>query len=530
VLNEGSAVITSVGSWKIGLTANALGIKDAAANLAGYSTASPTDVARPIPTGPPKLLDASPVNGKIDRFTITMSESLGTYTANHTAPWTLTGVPSGGTILAPTVSSSVLTVTLTEGPGAADTSVGAMTVAMASDPSGLDDPSGNVAVAIAEIAPLDLAKPFKLSQNAYDGDGNGKFDRVEVTFSEVLADYTAGTTPWATSTALPVGATLDQVTVSGPVATLRYNEGTAKATAVGSWRIVLTADAAGIRDAASNLVVYAATALTDKAAPVLVSITMLDAALGDGTVDRVTAVFSESLVTTGTARAYWTLTGVPSGGTLSSISIGSTTPTIATLTLTGATVVDTTVGSFAIALAPAPALDGIRDAANNLSSFAARAPIDGAGPAPAGLTDTNVGTEGRIDPGDSLTIALSEPLGPAVTLPSTVTVSLDDPVGGTVDNLTIPGILSGARSTGSNTYISADGTGAAFEGSTVVLSDDRKRITITVGPTCTGTACAAGLGTQLTAISLSVLLDATLRDAGAAAPPIVAKSFTIRLF
>jgi hypothetical protein len=523
VVNEGTALSTAPGtSWKVGITANAGGVRDAAANLTAYTSTTLGDGARPVPTGPPKLLDQS-LNGKVDRFTITMSESLGTYTAG-TTPWTLADVPSGGTILTPTVSTTTVTVTLTEGAGAADTTVGAMTVAMATDANGVRDPTGNAALAIATVAPLDLAKPARLVNNAYDDDGNGKFDRVTVSFSENLEPYTAGTTGWIFAVP-PTGMVLNNVTVSGTVATLAFDEGTTKTTAVTTtWKIGLAANAAGIRDAAGNLTAYAGVVLIDKASPVLVSMTMQDAVGGDGTVDRVQAVFSESLSTT-TLKTNWTLTGVPSNGTLSTVGASSAT---VTLTLTGATVIDTTVGSFAIALAPAAT--GVKDAANNLASFAATAPVDGAGPAVTAVTDANGTADGRIEPGDSLSFALSEPLGPAVSLPSTVTVNLDDPVGGTVDNLTIPGILSGARSTGSNSYIVADGTGAAFGASTVLLSDDRRSITITVGPTCAGTACATGLGTQLTAVSLSVLLDASLRDAAGAAPPILAKTFVIRLF
>jgi hypothetical protein len=526
LLNEGTGITTGPGtSWKVTLSANAAGIRDAADNRTNYAAATLGDMARPIPLGPPKLYDAAPtvLNGKVDRFTITMSEFLGTFTAGA-APWTLAGVPSGGTTSSTSISTNTVTVTLSEGAGAADTTVGAMTVAMASDPLGLRDLAGNVALAIPAIAPLDLAKPARLLHEAYDDDGNGKLDRLTATFSETLAPYTAGNTGW-TFVSPPTGMTLNNVTVSGTVATLAMNEGTAKLTSVASaWRVGLTANAAGIRDVAGNLTNYSSLTLLDRAAPVMVTTTLQDIVGGDGVVDRVAVLFSETL-SVSTLRTNWTLTDVPSGGTLTTAA-ASTTSML--LTLTGGAVVDSTVGSMTVALAANAT--GVKDAANNLASFAAVTPIDGAGPAPAIISDTDGAIDGRIEPGDSVSFTLSEPLGPAVTLPSTVTVTIDDPVGGTFDFLQIPGILSGSRTLSSNEHIVADGTSAVFDGSTVLLSGDRQTITITVGPTCTGTACGAGIGTNTVIHTFGVLLDPALRDQFGVAPPTAVKNRLIRLF
>lgn len=71
------------------------------------------------------------------------SETLQTYTA-AIAPWTLTNVPSGGTLSTVALSSATLTLTLTEGAGLADTTVGTMTVAMATNAAGARDAIGNL--------------------------------------------------------------------------------------------------------------------------------------------------------------------------------------------------------------------------------------------------------------------------------------------------------------------------------------------------------------------------------------------------
>ena len=120
--------------------------------------------------------------------------------------------------------------------------------------------------------------------------------------------------------------------------------------------------------------------------------TMLDVN-ANGKVDRATAVFSETLAAYTAGTTPWTLANVPSGGTLASVAVATTT---ATLTITeGAGAANTAVGSFTIALATSAT--GIRDAAGNLSSFAATAPADGAAPVRTAMVmqDVNAQRQGR---------------------------------------------------------------------------------------------------------------------------------------
>ena len=107
----------------------------------------------------------------------------------------------------------------------------------------------------------------------------------------------------------------------------------------------------------------------------LVTLVMQDANT-NGKVDRVLATFSETLAAYSAGTAPWTLAGVPSGGNLTSVSVvgggrhahdrrgrGSSRHRRRLLhrrALHGRT--------------------GIRDAAGNLSSFAATSPTDGARP------------------------------------------------------------------------------------------------------------------------------------------------------
>ena len=143
------------------------------------------------------------------------------------------------------------------------------------------------------------------------------------------------------------------------------------------------------------------------------------------------------------------------------------------------------------------------------------------------ITTTAGATVGRIEVGDTLSITFSEPLAPA-TVPGVATVTEADPAGAGFDTLNITGLTNGNLSTGSDTYITVDGTNAAFASSTIALTNNNTTATVTVGGTCQGTACVA-LGLNLTATSFGFTAAPTLTDPAAniAAGTL---SATLRLF
>jgi hypothetical protein len=412
-------------------------------------------------------------------------------------------------------------LTITEGAGAADTTVGSFTIAMATNATGVRDAAGNLAF-FTTTTPADGAAPAKLTMVMNDTNANGKIDQISLTFSEPLAAYTAGTTPWTLANT-PSGGTLASVSVSGTTATITLTEGAAAAnTAIGTFTVALVTNAAGIQDPAANLSSFAATAPTDGAKPVLLTLTMTDANT-NGKIDKVTAVFSETLSAYTAGTTPWTLANIPSGGTLASVAVATTT---ATLTITeGAGAANTTVGSFTIAMATNAT--GVRDAASNLASFTTTTPADGAGPVAISVTFTGGTIVGRIEVGDTMTIVFSEPLNPA-TIASTTTVTEADPSGAGNDTLTITGITSGARNTGSDTYVTGDATIVDFASSTVALSVSNTTVTITVGGTCQNTGCG-GIGIQLTTASLSFAPSSTITDAAGVAAT-GTRTDTLRIF
>ncbi len=521
-LVESTAKNTAVGSWTIALAAAAAGVVDTAGNQAAYAAVAVTDAAAPVLTAAPSMVDNN-ANGKVDRATMVWSEAIAAYSAGVT-PWTLANVPSGGTLssVTATTGGTTTTLTITEGAGAANTAVGSFTVAMASSATGIRDAAGNQA-SFTATTPVDAAKPIRVSQRGVDANLNAKFDRVDVVFSEPLGSYTPSTTPWTMASA-PAGVSLSTVSIAGSTASLGLTEGTAVTTAVGSWTVALAASAAGVADPAGNQASYSAVAVTDAAAPLLVTMTMQDVTSGDGVVDRVTVLFSEALTTYSAGLTPWTLANVPSGSSLSAATRSGSTMTLTLASPTGPG--DTSVGAFTVALAASAS--GVRDTAGNLSSFAATAPTDGAGPAVLSLSSAGGAVAGRIAPGDSLSVLLSEPLGASVALPGTTTVTMVDPSGGGSDTIAVPGLFNGARSTGSNSYVGTNNTSAAFAASPMTVSADRRTITVTVGPSCSGTGCAS-LGTAAAA-GVSVLLAPTLVDSGGVVPTTIARTISAALF
>ena len=291
---------------------NASTLADGTLTIGAWSTSSygdagaTTSIARTKDTVAPTRTtmvtgDTGGTAGKLDTVTVTFSEPLAAYSAG-TTPWTLANVPSGGTLSSVAVATNIATLTIAEGGGAIDTTVGSFTVALATNAAGIRDPAGNLS-SFAATAPSDGIAPVRTAMVMQDVNGNGKVDRVAVTFSETLASST-DTAPWALAN-VPSGGTLSSVSTAGAVATLTISEGAGAAdTAVGSFTVALSVSASGIRDASGNMSSFAATAPTDGAKPALVSMTMLDVN-ANGKVDRVTAVFSETLAAYTAGTAPW---------------------------------------------------------------------------------------------------------------------------------------------------------------------------------------------------------------------------------
>jgi hypothetical protein len=258
-------------------------------------------------------------NGKIDRVVATYSENLSAST--DTVRWALANIPSGGSLGSVSTSGTQATLAITEGAGAANTAVGTFTLTYTAAATGIVDYAGNQAITVAATAPADKATPVLVTLTMLDNNTNGKVDRITATFSETLAS-TTDAAPWTLAN-VPSSGTKSTLSTSAAIATLLITEGAGAAdTSVGALTVTLTASATGIRDAAGNQSSFAATAPSDGAAPVPVTVTdtngVTNGKMESG--DTLVVTFSEPIASAITSPMTITETD-PSGGGNDTLSI-----------------------------------------------------------------------------------------------------------------------------------------------------------------------------------------------------------------
>lgn len=158
---------------------------DAAGNT-GTSAASTFTIDTVAPALTSLAMLDTNANGKINQVRATFSETLAATTA--TTPWTLSGTPSDGTLASVSRATNVVTLSITEGGGAADTAVGAFTVALAANAAGVTDVYGNQA-SFGPTAPADSARPVLMTAQSSGGSTVNRMQAGDVailTFSEAL--------------------------------------------------------------------------------------------------------------------------------------------------------------------------------------------------------------------------------------------------------------------------------------------------------------------------------------------------------
>jgi hypothetical protein len=239
--------------------------------------------------------------------------------------------------------------------------------------------------------------------------------------------------------------------------------------------------------------------------PLLTGLTMLDNDV-DGKVDTVTATFSSAVSCTDPCLSPWTLANVPSGGTLSSVSVSGDT---ATLNLTeGPGPQATDVGSFTVALAASPT--GIVDTGADAASFDPTAPADGARPVPVSYDSTDGVTPNFMEPGDTFSVTFSEPIDPSTV--HAANVKELDPAGTFTDRIIIVGLTDGAMDLlDDNIVIPNKGT-IVYQQSTLTMLNGNTTIMSTVLGPCTGSgACIGGEGFS-SSQPVTFVPEPTLRD------------------
>jgi hypothetical protein len=225
--------------------------------------------------------------------------------------------------------------------------------------------------------------------------------------------------------------------------------------------------------------------LTNLGYPAPLSMSMYDRDT-DGRVDQVVLNFSENVSCSDPCLSPWTLSGVPSGGSLQDVSISAGT---VTLNLTeGGGAPDTSVGGFTISLANDP-VNGVVGGLGTAARFGATSPADLAAPVPVSLSSSPGAQKGVMEAGDTFTVGFSEAIAPSSVHAANVKELDQNGLGN--DKVIIVGLSDGGIDLGSNDYVTAPGGTIVFAASTLTLTAGNTSIVSTIVGSCTGTACGS---------------------------------------
>lgn len=227
----------------------------------------------------------------------------------------------------------------------------------------------------------------------------------------------------------------------------------------------------------------------------------------DGFVDRVLVKYDSSTTIDSSCSQGWQLGGsIPSGGTYAGATVDNVAKTV-TLGITppssGGTP-DTSTGTLTVKFDP--------QASCKLLSFSQISPFDDARPILMSVQDGTGATDGngRMDPGDSLSLTFSEALAPA-TVPTTANVNETAPSSGDV-TLSIKGTTSGGTLSGLDltpstpvdtgaappSYLASKNLSATYQQATVSLNAAGNVITVKLPPLATSCTPTLSDCTQLT--------------------------------
>ena len=155
------------------------------------ATTVPSDATPPALVSLQMFDTGTTPNGKVDQVVATFSEPLQLVT-DAPGGWTLSSTPSGGLLSDVDVvaGTSTATLSISEGPNAADTSVGSFKLTLDFATSTIKDAAGNKA-SFAATAPVDKARPVPtsivVSNKSGGNDGKPEVDDfATIVFSEQL--------------------------------------------------------------------------------------------------------------------------------------------------------------------------------------------------------------------------------------------------------------------------------------------------------------------------------------------------------
>lgn len=284
---------------------------------------------------------------------------------------------------------------------------------------------------------IDHKAPQLTTLEMRDNDVDGFVDRVVATFDQPLEASTDNSL-WVLANT-PGGATKGalNVTQGATTATLLINEdGSGKNTAVGSFTVKLDAGSGGIKDALGNQASFDPQAPSDKAAPVVASITRVNASPTTTTSLPFTVLFSESV--TGVTQDDFSAFRV---GTLTSASVNASIgggPASYTVTVTAS---EAGTGNVRLDLSDNDSIQDLASPANKLSGTGTTGTpangngsfttgesyfVDRTGPVLQTLEMSDADADGRVD---RVTATFNEALNTSYSAPNSVWTLTNAPGG-----------------------------------------------------------------------------------------------------
>ncbi|MDD4412630.1 MAG: fibronectin type III domain-containing protein [Patescibacteria group bacterium] len=286
-------------------------LADANANLTVTTGAvAATDKAAPAALSA-VYKDATGPDGRVDTVEITFSEAV-TLSSYVDGDWS---VAEAGTInlvddTAASAATNVVTLSML---GDADKTGGATNPQITYTNSGgnrvTDGGSNNTAT--FTVTATDSAAPFYVSSQTLDNNNDGTVDYVKVVYSEAIADSSVDATDFEAGTDAVTDGLLLETFVSGtPTAGGNVTDVANDSTiyiGVTSGSQTLTAKKTdytlhiiqdgAVTDGTSTLASFTEKTSTDGAAPLIKTVTIEDAASGDGLIDKITFTWSENVDT-----------------------------------------------------------------------------------------------------------------------------------------------------------------------------------------------------------------------------------------
>ncbi|MEQ9404125.1 MAG: T9SS type A sorting domain-containing protein [Cyclobacteriaceae bacterium] len=325
-------------------------IDDAAGNqLADFSGAVATDGALPVVLS--AVTDDNSGDGTVDRLTLTFSETVTVTDGGTDDDFSLVASSGTATIDAGTYGVTASSVTYNITPTTTDNTAITISPAYVTLGAGsVIDAAANEMADGETVTGTDGAAPAVIVASTGDNNGDGTVDRLVLTFSESVNVTDGGNENDFTLTASAGTATIDAGTYSlGSTTTLTYN-----VTVSSTNNTTLTIDPAyvvagdgDVTDLVGNEMNNGETVTGVDGAPTVLVSAVTDDNDGDGTVDRLTLTFSETVTyTDGGTDDDFTLTA--SSGT-ASIDAGTYSTVGTTLTYN---VTVTAVGNTALTIDP----------------------------------------------------------------------------------------------------------------------------------------------------------------------------------